>query len=127
MSGCASGKRGGGWPRIARASAPGRPGPGFRQGDCPVAGASDPVQSSSCVAPGPCAGGRAGLILSLTFLPKAADGPKSPAPGPLRAAIRVEPTLLMVDRNLLREFDISDEELTAIVATEDGGDDMDRF
>lgn len=32
----------------------------------------------------------------------------------------------MVDRNLLREFDISDEELTAVVAP-DGDGDMDRF
>jgi small subunit ribosomal protein S1 len=32
----------------------------------------------------------------------------------------------MVDRNLLREFDISDEELTAVVAPEGDGD-MDRF
>jgi small subunit ribosomal protein S1 len=33
----------------------------------------------------------------------------------------------MVDRNLLREFDISEEELTALVAGEGGSDDMDQF
>ena len=33
----------------------------------------------------------------------------------------------MVDRNLLREFDVSDEELFAVVATEGGEDDFDRI
>ncbi|MBV8266053.1 MAG: 30S ribosomal protein S1, partial [Planctomycetaceae bacterium] len=32
----------------------------------------------------------------------------------------------MVDRNLLREFDVSEEELTAVV-TGDGGDELDQF
>ncbi len=34
----------------------------------------------------------------------------------------------MVDRNLLREFDVSDDELTAVVAGPDGGEaDLDRL
>ena len=33
----------------------------------------------------------------------------------------------MVDRNLLREFDVSDEELIAVVTAEGGSDDFDRF
>src|SRR5207248_5888852 len=34
---------------------------------------------------------------------------------------------IMVDRNLLREFDISDEELSAVVTTDGGEDDFDRI
>jgi small subunit ribosomal protein S1 len=33
----------------------------------------------------------------------------------------------MVDRNLLREFDVSDDELTAVVTSEDGSSEFDRF
>jgi small subunit ribosomal protein S1 len=33
----------------------------------------------------------------------------------------------MVDRNLLREFDVNDEELTALVAGEDGSNQLDQF
>ena len=33
----------------------------------------------------------------------------------------------MVDRNLLREFDVSDDELIAVVTAEGGSDDFDRF
>ena len=33
----------------------------------------------------------------------------------------------MVDRNLLREFDVSDDELTAVVTAEDGAKTLDHF
>jgi small subunit ribosomal protein S1 len=33
----------------------------------------------------------------------------------------------MVDRNLLREFDVSDDELTALVTAEDGTNTLDHF
>ena len=33
----------------------------------------------------------------------------------------------MVDRNLLREFDVSDDELTALVTGEDGSNQLDHF
>ena len=33
----------------------------------------------------------------------------------------------MVDRNLLREFDVSDDELTALVTAEDGTNELDHF
>ncbi len=33
----------------------------------------------------------------------------------------------MVDRNLLREFDVSEDELTALVLGEDGSDSLDQF
>ena len=33
----------------------------------------------------------------------------------------------MVDRNLLREFDVSDDELTALVTAEDGTNSLDHF
>ena len=33
----------------------------------------------------------------------------------------------MVDRNLLREFDVSEDELTAVVIGEDGSSEFDRF
>ena len=33
----------------------------------------------------------------------------------------------MVDRNLLREFDISDDELTSLITAEDGSNSLDHF
>jgi small subunit ribosomal protein S1 len=43
------------------------------------------------------------------------------------APLRVVQPNLMVDRNLLREFDIDESELNSIIATEDGSDPMSEF